>query len=108
MCLRGLVYKRTASRYIGVTNMGEDYKITEEFLSIDEMLEDLGVTVEEYEEMIADCTVTVSADDVAELLIASHSAVDFEASPFTSAALVKAQDAIREAIYESGYWLADD
>ena len=88
--------------------MGEDYKITDEFLSIEEMLQDLGVTVEEYEEMVADYTVTVSADDVAELLIASHSAVDFEASPFTSTALVKAQDTIREAIYESGYWTGEE
>ena len=88
--------------------MGEDYKITEEFLSVEEMLEDLGVTVEEYEEMIADYKVTVYADDVAELLIASHSAVDFEASPFTSSALVKAQDAIRKAICDSGYWKGEE
>tara|TARA_B100001094_G_C17489821_1_gene465933 strand:- start:77 stop:325 length:249 start_codon:yes stop_codon:yes gene_type:complete len=82
--------------------MGEDYKITEE------MLEDLGVTVEGYEEMIADYKVTVYADDVAELLIASHSAVDFEASPFTSSALVKAQGTIRKAIYDSGYWIGEE
>ena len=72
--------------------MDKDYKVTEEDLA----------------EMLEGYKVTVSADDLAELLVASHSAVDFEASPFTSAVLVEAQDAIREAIYESGYWLADD
>lgn len=58
--------------------------------------------------MDKDYKVTVSAEDLAELLVASHRYVDFFERPHTSAVLVEAQDAIREAIYESGYWLADD
>lgn len=58
--------------------------------------------------MDKDYKVTVSAKDLAELLVASHSEVDFFERPHTSAVLVEAQDTIREAIYESGYWLADD
>ena len=55
-----------------------------------------------------DYKVTVSAEDLAELLVASHRYVDFFERPHTSAVLVEAQDTIREALYESGYWLADD
>ena len=55
-----------------------------------------------------DYKVTVSAEDLAELLVASHRYIDFFERPHTSAVLVEAQDTIREALYESGYWLADD
>ena len=58
--------------------------------------------------MDEDYKVTVSAEDLAELLVASHRYVDFFERPHTSAVLVEAQDTIREALYESGYWLADD
>ncbi len=53
-------------------------------------------------------TITVSAEDLAELLIASHSDVDFETRPHTSKVLVEVQDTIREAIYDSGYWTSEE
>ena len=55
-----------------------------------------------------DYKVTVSAEDLAELLVASHRYVDFFERPHTSAVLVEAQDTIREALYESGYWTSEE
>lgn len=55
-----------------------------------------------------DYKVTVTAKDLAELLIASHSDVDFIERPHTSKVLVEVQDTIREAIYESGYWTTEE
>ena len=54
-----------------------------------------------------DYKVTVSAKDLAELLVASHSDVDFIERPHTSKVLVEIQDTIREALYESGYWTSE-
>ena len=58
--------------------------------------------------MSKDYKVTVSVKDLVELLVASHSDVDFEQRPHTSKMLVEAQDTIREAIYDSGYWTAEE
>ena len=57
--------------------------------------------------MDEDYKVTVSAEDLAELLVASHSDVDFIERPHTSKVLVEVQDTIREALYESGYWTSE-
>ena len=55
-----------------------------------------------------DVKVSVSVTDLVELLLASHSDVDFIERPHTSKVLVEVQDTIREAIYESGYWTTEE
>lgn len=54
-----------------------------------------------------DVKVSVSVTDLVELLIASHDGVNLDL-PATADRIIDAQDSVRKAIIDSGYWIGEE